>query len=70
VSLPAEAKEDMEFLLNFAPTVDPKLVIPGLMSFNYLTGTYEGDLKLVTRVKAIVDKYSLETPDGDLCDEN
>lgn len=66
-------RKDMEFLLNFVPTTDPDLVVPDLLSFNYLTGRYEGDLQLVTRIKEIVDKYKLQVPEGDLddlCDED
>lgn len=54
-----QAIKDMNFLLSFAPATCPSEVAPGLFAACYLTGTYEGDVKVAERVKEIVDRHGL-----------
>lgn len=58
-----QVKEDIEFLLSFTPASDPAEVSQGLAPMFYITGTYEGDLKLAERVHDIRDRYDI--PVGD-----
>lgn len=55
-----QVKEDIKFLLSFTPASDPAEVEPGLAPFLYITLTYEGDVELAKRVKAIRDRYHIE----------
>jgi hypothetical protein len=51
------AKKDIKFLLSFTPGLD---VVPeGLMSMFYVTGTYEGDVKLVEKLQEIANRYDI-----------
>ena len=54
-----QVKEDVEFLLTFTPASDPAKVEPNLAPMFYITGTYEGDLKLAEKVKAIRERYDI-----------
>lgn len=53
-------RNDIEFLLRFIPATDPKQVERGLAPMFYITGTYEGDVELATKVKEICDRYGIE----------
>lgn len=55
-----QVKEDIKFLLSFTPASDPVEVEPGLAPMFYITLTYEGDVELAKRVKAIRDCYGIE----------
>lgn len=52
---------DIRFLLSFVPAESPDQVEPGLIPMTYLTGSYEGDVKLARRVENIRDKYGIES---------
>lgn len=52
-------RQDIEFLLRFIPATDPKQVEQGLAPMFYITGTYEGDVSLATKVKEICDRYGI-----------
>ena len=54
-----QVRKDIEFLLSFAPANDPNQVAEGLMSMAYVTGTYDGDVKLARRVKEICERYGI-----------
>lgn len=56
-----KVREDIEFLLTFIPASDPNQVEQGLAPMFYITGTYEGDVKLATRVKEICERYDITT---------
>ena len=56
-----EVKDDIRFLLDLAPSaLDPSDVEPNLAPMFYVTGSYEGDVKLVSRIKQIRDRYDLQ----------
>jgi len=52
-------RKDIEFLLRFIPATDPAQVEQGLAPMFYITGTYEGDVDLATKVKTICDRYGI-----------
>ena len=55
-----EVKDDIRFLLKLAPSaLDPKDVEPDLSPMFYFTGSYEGDLELITRIRDIRDRYDI-----------
>lgn len=54
-----QVRKDIEFLLSFAPALDPEQVSPGLAPMFYVTGTYEGDVELARKVKEICDRYDI-----------
>ena len=54
-----DVKDDIKFLLKLAPASDPNDVVPDLAKMFYATGSYEGDLALVRRVKEIMDRYDI-----------
>lgn len=54
-----QVRKDIEFLLSFAPANDPDQVSEGLAPMFYITGTYEGDVKLARRVKEICERYGI-----------
>ena len=54
-----QVKEDVEFLLEFMPAKDPAEVAEGLAPMFYVTGTYEGDVKLADRVRDIRERYEI-----------
>ena len=54
-----DVKDDIRFLLKLAPASDPNDVVPDLAKMFYATGSYEGDLALVSRVKEIMDRYDI-----------
>ena len=54
-----DVKDDIKFLLKLAPASDPSDVVPDLAKMFYATGSYEGDLALVSRVKEIMDRYDI-----------
>lgn len=58
-----QVRKDMEFLLSFTPASDPSEVEPNLTTMFYITGTYEGDVKIAEKVKAIRDRYDIMTID-------
>ena len=54
-----DVKDDIRFLLKLAPASDPNDVVPDLAKMFYQTGSYEGDLALVSRVREIMDRYDI-----------
>lgn len=58
-------EEDIKFLLSFAPATCPESVTPGLPTWSYVTGEYEGDVAIAARVKEIVDRYGIDVNDID-----
>ena len=55
-----EVKDDIRFLLKLAPSaLDPNEVEKDLSPMFYVTGTYEGDLELVTRIRDIRERYDI-----------
>lgn len=54
-----QVRKDMEFLLSFTPASNPLEVEPNLAPMFYITGTYEGDVKIAEKVKAIRDRYDI-----------
>ena len=54
-----EVRDDIKFLLKLAPASNPSDVAPDLAPMFYVTGTYEGDVKLISRVKDIMDRYDI-----------
>lgn len=54
-----EVKDDIRFLLTLAPASNPDDVEPNLSKMFYVTGSYEGDVALVSRIKDIRDRYDL-----------
>jgi hypothetical protein len=59
-----QVKEDVEFLLRFTPADHPTKVEPNLAPMFYVTGTYEGDLRLAEKVQGIRERYDIvETND-------
>jgi len=58
-----QVRKDIEFLLTFVPATDPAKVVKGLAPMFYVTGTYEGDVELAKKAKAIIDRYDIEVDD-------
>lgn len=58
-----QVKEDVEFLLEYMPATDPSQVVDGLASMFYVTGTYEGDVALATRIRDIRERYDVASHD-------
>lgn len=54
-----QVKKDVEFLLTFTPASDPAKVEPNLAPMFYITGTYEGDMKLAKKVQDIRERYGI-----------
>lgn len=55
-----DVKDDIRFLLTLAPSaLDPNDVAPDLSPMFYVTGSYEGDVKLISRIKDIRERYDL-----------
>lgn len=54
-----QVKKDIEFLLSFTPASNPGMVEPRLASMFYITGTYEGDMKLAEKVQSIRERYDI-----------
>ena len=52
-------RNDIEFLLTFAPATKPEQVAEGLAPMFYVTGTYDGDVKLARRVHEICERYDI-----------
>lgn len=46
-------------LASILPTTDPTEVINGLDSSFYITGTYDGDVELISAVNTILVKYNI-----------
>ena len=61
----AQVKEDVEFLLEFMPATDPAQVAEGLADMFYVTGTYEGDVEIATRVRDIRERYEIVAQDDE-----
>ncbi len=62
-----QIQEDLEFLVSFAPAKDPLKVEQGLAPMFYVTGSYNGDVALATRVQKICERYGLveENPEDE-----
>lgn len=58
-----QLKDDIKFLLSFAPALSPDDVTDGLSSMFYITTTYKGDLALAERVEAICERYDININD-------
>ena len=54
-----QVKTDVEFLLTFTPASNPSEVVPNLAPMMYVTGTYEGDIKLAEKVQDIRERYDI-----------
>jgi len=54
-----QVRSDIEFLLSFVPATKAEQVSEGLAPMFYVTGTYEGDVKLATRVQEICERYDI-----------
>lgn len=54
-----QVRKDIEFLLSFVPATKSAQVSEGLAPMFYVTGTYEGDVKLATRVQEICERYDI-----------
>lgn len=55
-----DVKDDIRFLLKLAPSaLDPNDVVPNLAPMFYVTGSYEGDVKLISRIQDIRKRYDL-----------
>jgi hypothetical protein len=54
-----QIKEDIKFLLSFAPARDPKKVEKGLAPMFYVTGTYDGDVALAKKAQEIQIRYGV-----------
>lgn len=59
---------DIKFLLGFAPAERPEQVSPGLNPMFYLTGNYEGDVVIATRIQEMRDRYGIAV--GEVEDDN
>lgn len=53
--------DDIVFLLSFAPALSADDVSDGLSSMFYMTGSYQGDLKIATRVEEIRERHCINT---------
>jgi hypothetical protein len=62
-----QIRDDLEFLLSFAPAKDPKKVEQGLAPMFYVTGSYAGDYALAERVQKICERYGIveENPEDE-----
>lgn len=56
-------KDDIKFLLSFAPALCPSQVTPGLGPMFYITTSYEGDLALATKIAEIRERNGIELDD-------
>lgn len=54
-----QIKDDITFLLSFVPAQDPDDVVPGLCRTFYVTGNYEGDVKIARKIQEIKDRYAI-----------
>lgn len=59
---------DIKFLLSFAPAETPEQVEPNLSPVFYLTGKYEGDVVIATRIQEVRDRYGIAV--GEVEDDN
>lgn len=68
-----QVKHDIKFLLSFAPAETPEQVEPDLSPMYYITGRYEGDVKIATRIQEIRARHGIEVgeseDDNDYSDE-
>lgn len=53
-------RDDLKFLLSFAPAQSPEHVVDGLAPMFYVTLTYKGDLELAERVADIRRRYGID----------
>lgn len=58
-----QLKSDISFLLQFVPALTPDEVKDGLSIMFYVTGSYEGDLKLAKRIDKIRKSYEINESD-------
>lgn len=65
-----QLKDDIKFLLSFAPALSPTQVSPGLGGMFYITNSYEGDVALAEKVEAIRNRYGIEIHDVADLDED
>jgi len=56
-----QLKQDIAFLLSFAPVEEPESVPEGLSPMFYFTGTHEGDIKIAQRIADIKARYADQT---------
>lgn len=54
-----KVRSDIEYLLGFVPATHPDQVSKGLAPMFYITGTYEGDVALASRVQEICERYDI-----------
>lgn len=69
-----QLKEDLIFLLSFAPARSTRDVAKGLAPMFYVTGSYKGDLEIAKRVEDILVRHGIDLSkldeDEDLEEEN
>lgn len=63
-----QIKNDIKFLLSFAPAETPEQVSPGLSPMFYITGSYEADKELAAKIAEIRERYGIEI--GEIEDDN
>lgn len=55
-----EIKDDIRFLLQFVPEIDPDKVVSGLPNMYYLTGKYEGDVEIAVKANEIMERHDID----------
>lgn len=63
-----QAKKDIKFLLSFAPAETPEQVEPDLSPMYYITGRYDGDVKIAGKIQEIRNRHGIEV--GESEDDN
>jgi len=53
-------RDDLKFLLSFAPAQSPEHVVAGLAPMFYVTLTYEGDVALAARIEDIRKRHGID----------
>ena len=61
----AQLKNDILFLLSFVPALNKDAVIPDLCATFYFTGSFNGDLELVSKIENIVNRYGVDVDEVD-----
>lgn len=58
-------KEDLKFLISFVPARTTTEVVEGLSKMYYVTGSYEGDVELATRIENIMERHGIDPSEID-----
>jgi hypothetical protein len=64
-----QLRDDLKFLLSFAPAQSPEHVVAGLAPMFYVTLTYEGDVALAARIEEIRNRYAISEEELDDYDD-